>query len=107
VFYIRPIMYPPPSPPPYGAPYGAYPARPPDTYLVWGILTTLLCCWPLGVASIVYASRVSGLWYQGRYEEAQAASDKAKNWAIWSAVAFGALMIVAIGMMLMDDQPTS
>jgi cation transporter-like permease len=57
--------------------------------------------------SIVYASRVSGLWHQGLYEEAQAASDKAKNWAIWSAVGFGALMIVTIGILLVADPPTS
>jgi hypothetical protein len=89
-------MYPPTSPPPYGPPYGGYPPQQPDTNLVWGILSTLLCCWPLGVVSIVYASKVSGLWYQGRYEEALAASKSARNWAIWSAVAIIPVIILAV-----------
>jgi hypothetical protein len=95
--------YPPPPPQPYGAPYGGYPAQQPNTYLVWGILTTLFCLWPLGVVSIVYASKVSGLWHQGRLEEAQAASNKAKNWAIWSAVGFVGLMIVVIAILVATD----
>ncbi len=51
------------------------------------ILCTVLCCLPLGIVSIVYASKVSGLWTQGRYAEAQLASANAKKWAIWGAVA--------------------
>jgi hypothetical protein len=42
-----------------------------------GILCTVLCCLPLGIVSIVYASKVSGLWAQGRYAEAQEASANA------------------------------
>jgi hypothetical protein len=78
---------PPYGPPPYGAPQGGYPVQQPDSNLVWGILSALLCCLPLGIVSIVYASKVSGLWAQGRYAEAQTASDNAKKWAIWGAVA--------------------
>ena len=79
---------PPPQPPPYGAPQGGYPAQQrPDSNLVWGILCAVLCCLPLGIVSIVYASKVSGLWAQGRYAEAQEASANAKKWAIWGAVA--------------------
>jgi hypothetical protein len=76
-----------PPPPPYGAPQGGYSAQQPASNLVWGILCTVLCCLPLGIVSIVYASRVSGLWAQGRYGEAQQASANAKKWAIWGAVA--------------------
>jgi Interferon-induced transmembrane protein len=78
---------PPPPPPSYGAPQGGAPAQQPDSNLVWGILSAVLCCLPLGVVSIIYASRVSGLWAQGRYAEAQKASEDAKKWAIWGAVA--------------------
>lgn len=100
------MTYPPPppaQPPPYGVPQGSYPMQQPDSNLVWGILATVLCCLPLGVVSIVYASKVSGLWAQGRYPEAQEASTNAKKWAIWSAVAgviFGiiyAIIAVAAG----------
>jgi hypothetical protein len=85
---------PPSAPPPYGAPQGGYPVQQPDSNLVWGILCALLCCLPLGVVSIVYASKVSGLWVQGRYAEAQAAADTAKKWAIWGAVAGVVFLII-------------
>ena len=85
------MTYPPPpppfAPPPYGVPQGGFPTQQPDSNLVWGILSTVLCCLPLGIVSIVYASKVSGLWAQGRYAEAQHASANAKKWAIWGAVA--------------------
>ena len=75
--------------PPAGwqVPQPGYPGqREPDNYLVWAILSTILCCLPLGIVSIVYSTKVSGLWAQGRFGEAQAASDNAKKWAIISAV---------------------
>jgi Interferon-induced transmembrane protein len=91
-----PYGQPPYGQPPYGAPQGGYPAQQPDSNLVWGILCALLCCLPLGVVSIVYSSRVSGLSTQGRYAEAQAASDSAKKWAIWGAVA-GVIVLIIYG----------
>ena len=85
------MTYPPQQPPPppssYGAPQGGVPGQQPDSNLVWAILVTVLCCLPFGIVSIVYASKVSGLWAQGRYAEAQEASANAKKWAIWGAVA--------------------
>ncbi len=82
-----PPGYPPQGPPGY--------ATQPDTYLVWAILTTLFCCLPLGIVSIVKASQVSGLWGQGRYAEAHKASEDAKKWAIWSAIV-GAIVILIV-----------
>lgn len=58
----------------------------PKTYMAWAIIVTILCCWPLGIPAIVYASKVDRLWNEGRYEEAFSASKKAKNFTIWSAV---------------------
>ena len=46
----------------------------------------MLCCLPLGVASIVFAAQVNGKWAAGDVAGAQAASEKAKKFAIWSAV---------------------
>jgi len=74
-------------------PYGAQPPMP-DTYMVWAILATLLCCLPFGIVSIVKASQVSSLYNQGRYQEAVAASEAAKKWAIWSAIAGVVLSII-------------
>ena len=59
----------------------------PPTNLVWAILSTVLCCLPLGVVAIVKASQVERHFYAGRYEEAKKASDAARNWSIISAVA--------------------
>src|SRR5690625_4065208 len=57
--------YPPPPPggpggPPPGpmgqAPGGMTP--PPPNHLVWAILTTLFCCLPLGIVTLVFSSQV-------------------------------------------------
>lgn len=79
--------------PQYGQPagydpnaYGAAPAGPkPSNNLVWGILTTLFCCLPFGIVSIVFAAKVDGLWNSGQYAEANEAAGKAKTWALVSA----------------------
>lgn len=68
-------------------PYGGYPMRKPDNYLVWAILTTVLCCLPFGVVAIVKSSQVDTLWQQGRYDEAFKASESSKKWSIISAIA--------------------
>jgi hypothetical protein len=77
-----------------GGPYGGggYPSQgtpggpPPQNYLVWAILTTLFCCLPLGVASIVFSTQVNSKWQAGDYAGAQEASGRAKNFALWSAL---------------------
>lgn len=77
----------------------------PDNYLVWAILCTILCCLPLGIVSIVYASKVDNLYAAGDYFGAQDASNKAKNFAMWGAIIavvgiiLYILIIVLIGMM--------
>jgi hypothetical protein len=81
------------QPGPYGG-YGYGP--PPENHLVWAILSTVLCCLPLGIVSIVKANQVQTLWAQGYPAEAQKAADDAKKWAIWSAVAFGTLVVLYI-----------
>ena len=77
--------------PGYGQPqygYGQAPGGPaPSNYLVWAILSTIFCCLPLGIASIVFAAQVNSKWAAGDYAGAQEASAKAKKFAIWSAVA--------------------
>ncbi|WP_422745283.1 CD225/dispanin family protein [Mycobacterium sp. WMMD1722] len=85
----------PPPPPPQG---GGYPGpgfggpgfpqgAPPNNNLVWAILSTVLCCLPLGIVAIVKSTQVSGLWAQGRYDDANKAAADAKKYAIWGAVA--------------------
>ncbi|MDR2281504.1 MAG: CD225/dispanin family protein [Gordonia sp. (in: high G+C Gram-positive bacteria)] len=90
------------SPQPYGGPQygvagpGFRPSAEPDNHLVWAILSTVLCCLPLGIVSIVKSASVSKLWAQGDYAGAQRAADDAKKFAIWSAVATAAIYAVVI-----------
>jgi len=75
-------------------PYGPNPAMKPNTNLVWAILTTLFCCLPFGIVSIVYAAKVDSLWYAGNYAAAQDASKKAGTWAIVSAASAVGIWII-------------
>lgn len=68
----------------------------PDNYLVWAILSTICCCLPFGIVSIVYAAKVNGLYMGGQYAAAQEASGNAKKWAIIAAIV-GAVVNIAYG----------
>jgi len=63
--------------------------------MVWAILCTILCCTPLGIVSIVYASKVNTLYNAGEYVGAYEASQKAKKFAIYGAV-MGFIMLPVI-----------
>ncbi|GEM_PF-964335 len=69
--------------PSYGA--APMPGGAVNNYLVWSIVTTLLCCLPAGVVAIIYASQVDGKLRMGDYYGALDASKKAKTWCIVSA----------------------
>ena len=58
---------------------------PPST-MVWAVLATVFCWMPAGLVSIVYASRVSGLYHKGDFVGAKRASDRAAYWALGSAI---------------------
>jgi hypothetical protein len=76
------------QPPPYQEPI--------PNNLVWAILSTLFCCLPLGIVSIVYAAQVSSKQALGDIAGARQASDNARKWAIASAIAFVVVMILYI-----------
>ena len=59
---------------------------PPSNHLALAIITTILCCLPAGIVSIVYATQVNSKWQAGDYEGAQRASKNAKTWWIVAAV---------------------
>lgn len=88
----------------YNDPYGRnnmgghpYSLGKPDNNLVWAILSTVFCCLPLGIYSIILASKVNGLYYSGKYDEAQKTADEAKKWAlIGAAIGFGVSVIFFI-----------
>ncbi len=74
------------------------PGQPVPNYLVQAILTTLFCCLPFGIVSIVYAAQVNGKAQANDYAGALAASKNAKMWA-W--IAFGVGLIVIVVYMLL------
>ena len=92
-------MYAAPPAPPYGQPFGGYGPSPviaPNNYLLWAILSTLLCCLPLGIVSIVFATKVDSLAARGDLGGALEASRKAKNFAIAAACVGGAIAAVYV-----------
>lgn len=58
----------------------------PDNNLVLAIVSTILCCWPVGLVAIIHATKVEKLWHSGQKELAKAKAEEAKNWAIGSIV---------------------
>lgn len=90
----------PPPPPPPQEPFeafGAYGAQgtPPPSYLVWAILSAILCV-PLGVASVIFSTQVNTKWAVGDVAGAQSASRRARNFAIWSAIAWALSLLVVV-----------
>jgi hypothetical protein len=82
---------PPTTPAGGGGTYGAQPNVP--NYLVPAILTTLFCCLPAGIASIVFAAQVNTKLAAGDVAGAIESSNKAKTWA-W--VSFGVGLVVGV-----------
>ena len=74
--------------PQYGYQQPAYNNAPPrpDNNLVWAILSTILCCLPLGIVAIIKASNVNSLYDRGDYAGAEEAAKSAKTWAMWGAI---------------------
>ena len=66
-------------------------------YLVGGILATLFCCLPTGIASIVFASRANSKAATGDIPGALADAAKAKMW-LWLSVIPG-FLIGALGIL--------
>lgn len=69
---------------------------PPDNNLAIAIISTILCCWPIGIFSIIKATKVNTLWKQGDHAGAQKASEDAKKFAMYSAIAGVALALIYI-----------
>jgi hypothetical protein len=110
----QPPGWPGQPPPGWPAPYQGWQGQQePENYLVWAILCTVLCCLPLGIVSIVYSNKVSGLWAQGRHAEAQAAANNAKKWAIIGAIVgvvaavIFVLIYVVAGVLVVSHLPST
>ena len=79
-----------------GPGWGAGTPAPPN-HLVWAILSTLFCCLPLGIVSIVFAAQVEGKHSSGDVAGAMESSRKAKLFAMISAgVGLAAIVLYII-----------
>lgn len=72
------------------------PEAPPKNWLIESILVTLLCCLPLGIVGIVYATKVDTLWTTGQREEALKASREAGKWVKIGALSGFVIIILYI-----------
>lgn len=84
--------FPPPPQSPYGSAMPA--ATPPNNNLVLAIVSTVLCCLPLGIVAIVKAAEVNSKWATGDYAGAQKSADDAKRFSM-IAIGIGAVVVVA------------
>jgi len=66
----------------------------PESYLIWAILATVFCCWPIGIFSIISAAKVSSAYNAGDYQGAINASASAKKLAIVTACVGGISLII-------------
>lgn len=73
--YSRPIYAP-------GYQENGAPGNPPNNYLWLSILTTLLCCLPLGIVGIIYSTQVMSKWNSGDFAGAEASARNAKTWSL-------------------------
>lgn len=60
-------------------------------HLVWAILSTVCCCPPTGIVSIVYSAQVNGKVAAGDFAGARKASQNAKTW-VWVSVVMGIIL---------------
>ena len=72
--------------------FGAYTQDIPN-YMVPAILSTIFCCVPLGIVSIIYASQVNNKKQIGDLAGAAEASGKAQTW-FWVAFGLGLIGII-------------
>jgi hypothetical protein len=70
-----------PQPPP-----PQYYEEPIPTYLAPSVFITILCCLPIGITAIYFASRVASLQAVGNRAAALQASDKARMWCWIGAI---------------------
>jgi len=78
-------------------------AQPPavyvPNYLVFSILTTVLCCLPTGIPAIIYSAQVNGKLQAGDIAGAQAASRNAKMWC-WISFGLGLAFSIIYGLLV-------
>lgn len=68
----------------------------PDSNMVWAVLSTVLCCLPIGIFAIINSNRVDELYARGDYQGAEEAAKASKNYVKWSVITASIAWIIAI-----------
>ena len=69
----------------------------PENHLVKAILTLVFCCLPLGIVSLIYATKVDTLWAKGEEQEAINAANNANKWANISIIVGLIINVLYVG----------
>lgn len=103
------LRNPPPPPPPHVPKPHTPPPQIPN-YLVWAILTTIMCCPAFGIVAIINAASVNKKIALGDYSGAMASSKNARTFAILGAITavilLVAYLIFYVAVMVSYQQPT-
>jgi hypothetical protein len=78
------------------APQSPQPSVP--NYLVQAILTTIFCCLPFGIVSIVYAAQVNGKVAAG---DRAGALESSRNARMWAWISFGSGLVLIVGYLIL------
>uniref|UniRef100_A0A3Q3FIB2 Uncharacterized protein n=1 Tax=Kryptolebias marmoratus TaxID=37003 RepID=A0A3Q3FIB2_KRYMA len=78
-----------------GQSHAVYPS-----YLGWSIFNTFCCCLPLGIAAIIFSTKVQSANQSGNTVAAQDASSKAKKLNIIACVCGVIFLIIMISIQL-------
>ena len=86
-----------PAPEPQSAPEPVITRQPmpegmPSTYLVWSILSTVLCCLPFGIAAIIFSVRTRKAALEGDKVKAEKNSELAQ-WMIILSIVLGLVLM--------------
>lgn len=68
---------------------------PPPNYLVWAIITILLCTIP-GIVALVFSTQVNSKWSMGDTAGAYNASKQARTWSLVGTILGGIAIVVYI-----------
>ncbi|MEG2380282.1 MAG: CD225/dispanin family protein [Oscillospiraceae bacterium] len=92
----------------YAPTYMQQPAISSTAYLVWSIIVTILCCLPLGIPAIVFATKIDQSLRFGDIQGAMKNANMSKWFCIWGAiisvvvVVLYFIFVIGLGISLFD-----
>lgn len=76
------------------------PVKKPQTYLIWSILLTVLCCNPVGIVPIITGNQVTSKFKNFNYEGARKSSELTEWWLMITIVT--SLMLAPLNLLLIQ-----